>query len=215
MIFEVFVLALASTVRPTSLAAMCTLLSRDSRRTLMLAYVIAGLAFTIAFGLVIVYAFHGLHLPSGTERTKGVAEIVGGAAAILFGVAVLTRRVATLRGHDAPSPRVRLDQRLTIRTAALAGPASHVPGVFYLIALNVIVAHNPDVAGGTLAILVYNAIWFALPLVALTICIVNPPAAKDAVESVERWAVRHSRVILLSVSFSVGAALLVRGALTA
>ena len=42
-----------------------------------------------------------------------------------------------------------LSRRLTLKTAALAGPATHVPGLFYLIALNVIVAHNVSVARGT------------------------------------------------------------------
>jgi hypothetical protein len=41
VIFEIFVLALASTVRPTSLAAVCALLSHDGRRRLMSAYLVA------------------------------------------------------------------------------------------------------------------------------------------------------------------------------
>ena len=106
-----------------------------------------------------------------------------------------------------------LDGRLTRRTAALAGPATHIPGVFYLIALNVIVAHNARVARGTLAVVTYNAIWFALPLVALAICIVKPEAARDAVGAVDQWARDHQRAILLWVSFVVGIALIVRGAL--
>jgi hypothetical protein len=192
---------------------MSALLARDPRRPLMLAYVAAGLAFTIAFGLLVVYAFHGIHLRPGNARTKAVADIIGGAAAVLFGLAVLTRRVGAPRGHDAPSARVNWDQRLTIRVAALAGPATHLPGLFYLIALNAIVAYNPRVPDGTLDVLVYNAVWFALPILALALCVVNPAAAQAAVEHVEQWAVRHSRALLLSVSFGVGAALLIRGAL--
>jgi hypothetical protein len=78
----------------------------------------------------------------------------------------------------------------------------------------VIVAHNARLPRGTLAVVTYNAVWFALPILALVICIMNPDAARDAVGSVERWAREHSRAILLCVSFIVGAALVVRGALT-
>lgn len=218
MIIEIFVLALASTIRPTSLAAVYALMSHDSRRTLMWAYVAAGLAFTIGFGLLVVYAFHGIHIEAGADRTKGIADILGGAAALAFGIAILTGRV---RSHDAgDAPRVGagrkafLKGRITLRTAALAGPLTHLPGLFYLIALNVIVAHDPRLPSGLLAVVTYNAVWFALPIVALAACIVRPAEAMDVVGSVERWARDHSRAVLLVVSLVVGAALVLRGVLT-
>ena len=60
----------------------------------------------------------------------------------------------------------------------------------------------------------YNAVWFALPIIALVMCIVRPATARDVVGAVERWARGHSRAILLRVSLGAGAVLLVRGALT-
>lgn len=215
MIFEIFVLALASTVRPTSLAAVCALLTHESRRRLMFAYVVAGLAFTLAFGMLIVGATSGIHLHSGSDKTKGIADIIGGSAALIFGVALASGRIR--RGHtdDAPgrSERMKamLGRRLTTRTAALAGPATHIPGLFYLIALNVILAHNLEIAGKAVALVTYNAVWFAVPLTALVICIARPAAAQGFVESVEQWTRAHARGILLGVSFGVGAALVIRG----
>lgn len=218
MIIEIFVLALASTIRPTSLAAVCGLLSHDSRRTLMWAYVTAGLAFTVGFGLLVVFAFHGIHIEAGADRTKGIADILGGVVALAFGIALLTGRVRSRDAGDAPrvggGRKALRNQHLTLRTAALAGPLTHLPGLFYLIALNVIVAHDPHVPRGLLAVATYNAVWFALPLVALAACIVRPEAATVVVGSVERWAREHSRAVLLAVSLVVGTALVVRGALT-
>jgi hypothetical protein len=217
VIIEIFVLALASTIRPTSLAAVCTLLSHDSRRALMWAYLAGGLTFTVGFGLVVVFAFHGIHIDAGANRTMGVADIVGGVLALAFFLALLTGRV---RSHDAgDAPRVGggtllRGRRLTPRTAALAGPLTHLPGLFYLIALNVIVAHNPRVPSGMLAVAIYNAVWFALPIVALAACIVRPAAAIDVIGAVERWARDHARAVLLTVSLVVGTALVVRGVLT-
>jgi len=218
MTIEIIVLAMASTIRPSSLAAVYALLANDSRRVLMIAYVSAGLAFTIAFGLIVVYALHGIHLDAGTDRTKGIAEIIGGVAALLFGVGLLSGRLQGPHAREAPEPagrmRAMLDGHLTTRTALVAGPATHIPGLFYLVALNVIVAHNPRLPKGTFAVLTYNVVWFALPIVALVICILDPAAARDVVGSVERWAREHSRTILIWVSLAAGVVLVVRGALT-
>ena len=67
-------------------------------------------------------------------------------------------------------------------------PVTHVPGIFYLIALNVIVAHDAALADKSIALVTYNAVWFALPLAALVVCIVRPASARALVASVDRWA---------------------------
>ena len=64
-----------------------------------------------------------------------------------------------------------------------------------------------------MAVLIYNAVWFALPIAALATCIVDPLAAREAVVRVQRWTGQHSRALLLGASFTVGVVLVVRGAL--
>ncbi len=218
MIIEIFVLSLASTVRPTSLAAVAAILSHESRRRLLSAYIVGGLTFTIGFGVLVVGAFHGVHIDAGSGRTKGVADILGGVVALLFGLAVATGLVARARQRRVPGNagrfKARLDRGLTVRAATVAGPLTHIPGVFYIIALNVIVAHNPNVPGGLLAIVVYDAIWFAVPIAALALSVVKPSAASDAVLWTQRWTEQHSRAIALAVAFGVGVALIIRGALS-
>jgi hypothetical protein len=218
MTIEGILLALASTIRPTSLAAVYALVSYPSPRRLMIAYTVAGLVFTVGFGVLVIWAFNGIDINSGDDKTKGIAELIAGALALAFGVLVLTGRISGPQADDAPDAPSRwskiLEGRLTLRTAALAGPATHIPGLFYLLALNVIVAHEPKVPGGLFEVLLYNAVWFALPIGALAICIVKPSAARDAVFAIETWTKQHMRGILLTVSFGAGAALLVRGILT-
>jgi hypothetical protein len=215
--FEIIVLALASTIRPTSLAAVYALIAGDSRRGLMTAYVAGGLAFTLAFGAIVVGISHGIHVHSGTDRTKAIADIAGGSVMLLFGLGLLTGRIHRSRTDDAPridgGVKGMLDRRLTLKAAALAGPMTHIPGLFYLLALNVIIAHNDADIEKVIALLTYNAIWFAVPIVALVACILHPATARDAVGSVEQWARSHARRILLVVSFGAGAALLARGLL--
>jgi hypothetical protein len=215
--FEVILLALASTIRPTSLAAVYTLLSSPAPRRLMIAYVIAGLTFTIAFGALVVWAFHGIAVSSGTDRAKGIGDIAGSVLVLGFAALVLTGRIS---GPHADAPRAPgrweqlLDQHRTVRTAALAGPATHIPGIFYLAALNVIVAHHTGVAAGIVEILLYNVIWFALPITALTICIIQPDAARTVVGGVADWARHHARTILVVLSLGIGIVLLVHGLIT-
>jgi len=213
-----FVLALACAVRPASLAAVYALVSHDARRRLMWAYVVAGLAFTVGFGAIVVGLTHGIHVHSGSNRTKAIADLAGGIVALAFGAGLATGRISRGRTDDAPGTDGRLktvlDRRLTLRAAALAGPATHVPGLFYLIALNVIVAHNAAITVKVAALLTYNGIWFALPLAALVVCIVRPAMARDLVARVQEWTRAHARAILLATSFGVGAALVVRGILT-
>ena len=217
MIVEVFFLALASTIRPTSLAAVSALLARESRRRLMFAYVTAGLAFTVAFGVLVLSVFHGVHLNAGSNRTKGIADTIGGVLALLLGFAVLTGVIRRRPGHPATGPGTtrlaRLEQNLNVRVAALVGPLTHIPGIFYLVALNVIVAADRRLPSGLVALGIYNGIWFAVPIAALVVCIVDPARAQRIVGAIQEGAKRHARTITLAVTFGVGIVLIVRGVL--
>lgn len=217
VIIQITVLALASTIRPTSLAAVYALARGRAPRRLMTAYVLTGLAFTIAFGLAVVWVFHGVELHASTDRTKGLAEIAAGIIAVGFGIGVWTGRVGRGSGEDAPRPPGRVASRIGgepgVRTAALTGPATHLPGLFYLLALDLIVASQRHLAGGVFDILVYNVVWFAVPIGALVLCIVHPPAARRAVEAVRDRISAHARTIMLLVGLGGGAVLIVAGAL--
>jgi hypothetical protein len=214
---EIIVLALLTAVRPTSLAAVYALLSDDAPRRLMVVYVASGMAFTIGIGFLVVLAFDGIDVQSGSTHTKGVAQLAGGIVVLAFAVGVLTRRVGGHQAEDAPKPDRRwerlLNHRPTGRTAALAGPATHIPGLFYLVALNLIVAHRGHPIEALVQVLIYNVVWFAIPIAALATCIVRPATARDAVEAIQAWTKRHARAIVLAVSFGVGAVLVVRGLL--
>jgi hypothetical protein len=214
---EIIALALANTIRPTSLAAVYALLASGAPRRLMAIYVAAGLAFTIVFGVIVVEAFDGIDLNAGSGHTKAVAQLAGGLVVLAFAVGVLTGRVGGRRAEDAPRPAGRWDdllqRRLTLRDAALAGPATHIPGIFYLVALNLIVARRSNVFAGFFEVVLYNLIWFAIPIAALAVCFVAPATARDAVQALQGWTRRHTRTIVVVVSFAVGAVLVVRGAI--
>jgi hypothetical protein len=43
---------------------------------------------------------------------------------------------------------------------------THVPGLFYIVALNAIISEGPSFASGVLQVLLFNAIWFAAAIAA-------------------------------------------------
>ncbi len=218
MTIEVVLLALASTVRPTSLAAVYVLVGSESPRRLMIVYITTGLVFTIAFGVLVIWAFNGVDINSGSDKTKGVVEIVGGIVVLAFAVLLRTGHVGGPHPDDAPdAPRrckPRLERRLNAGTAALAGPVTHIPGLFYLIALNVIAAHQPSIPDGLVEVLIYNVVWFALPIGALAISVIDPPAARRVVDGLRLWTLSHTHALLLTVSLVAGAGLVIRGLMT-
>ena len=88
-----------------------------------------------------------------------------------------------------------------------------MPGLFYLVALNVIVTHRPGVIVSLIEVLIYNAIWFLIPIGALVLCLVAPDLARGMVGSINDWARRHTRSIVVSASMLIGTLLLLRGLL--
>jgi hypothetical protein len=212
---ELILLALVTAVRPTAIAAVYALVSAPSPRRLMSAYVAAGLAFTITFGLIVILAFKGIQINSGSSRTTAIAEIIGGALALVAGALVVTGRIRARAPAEEPKLSGRwstvLDRHLTTRAAAIAGPATHIPGVFYVIALDLIVASQPRVSEAVILVVVYNAVWFAVAIVAMALCIANPATARGVIETIQSSARRHARPIILVIWFGVGSALLIRG----
>ena len=215
---EVIALALMSTVRPTSLAAVYALLSASNPRRLMIIYNAVGIVFTVGFGLIVIWAFNGIDYDSGSDNTMGVAEIAGGILVLGFATSVLTGRIGGPRADDAPEPGNRfkdlLERRVTPKTAAIAGPLTHIPGLFYLVALNVIVAHDPQIPNGLIEVLLYNLVWWLLPLGALAVCIVEPDTARSIIQAIDDWTKRHTRQIVLCVAYGLGFALIIRGVIT-
>src|SRR4051794_39786243 len=102
MTLEVILLGLASTIRPTSLAAVCALLATSEPRRLMVAYVCAGLAFTVAVGLIVVEALNGIDVSTGDEHAKAIVDLVGGGLLLGLALIVARGRIAVGSSGDAP-----------------------------------------------------------------------------------------------------------------
>ncbi|MBK8294333.1 MAG: GAP family protein [Solirubrobacterales bacterium] len=218
MTVEILFLAIASTIRPTSLAAVYAMLSTERARRFLIVYIASGLAFTVGFGMLAVWAFHGATLGPGSDNAEDLAEIIGGVVLLAFAGAMLLGLIGGDHTEDAPRPGEswgrRLEQGLTVKTAAIAGPATHIPGLFYLVAINVVVGNRTGIFLSLFEILLYNLIWFAIPFAALAVCMVAPEVARERVGLVNDWARTNSRSIVITVSIVMGSVFVVLGALS-
>lgn len=220
MSLEVLALGVISGLRPaTSQAAVVALVkTRDPRRGLLL-FVVAGLTTSMIFGLLCVLAFHGAQVSVGRSTFTAVFELIAGVAALAFAVGFRQGRVRLPRrgSHARPAggSAARVAKRLrdpSAGTAALAGVATHLPGLIYLVALNVIAGAAPPPARATLEVAVYDALWFAVPITALALAILRPGTAPGYLDRATRWGRAHEQGLVVTTFAVLGAYLTLKGA---
>ncbi|MFR9801288.1 GAP family protein [Pseudonocardia sp. RS010] len=215
---EALVLALSAILRPTALAALFAILaSRDPRR-LLVAYLAGGLAFTLAVGVLVVVLLQGLNARTSTTTSRPVLDVVLGLAALAYAVAAWARWPSpwplsrqTERHPDGPSWIQRRLQGLTVPGAAGAGALTHLPGVTYLAALNAVVATASGVVDGVVQVVVYNAIWFSTPALALALATYRPTLAREVLERLVSWILGRRRPITVVFFGLLGGYLLAVG----
>jgi hypothetical protein len=216
MSLEAVILALASAVRPsTSLAAVYDLMGAKRPRPLLLAFVAGGALFSVAVGVLVVVALDGVELPGGDSTFVDVVDVVAGVAALGFASGVRSgraaRRFRNRRPREEPSRVERMLREPSPWVAAAVGAATHVPGLFYLVALNSIAATRSGLGEATVAVLVYNVIWFAVPIAACVAAKRRPVEAHDLIDHVNDWVREHEEAILALLFAAVGAYLLCKG----
>jgi hypothetical protein len=212
---DVIVLALASAPRPAGLAALYALLSASHPRRVLVAYVAAGFTFSFAIGALVVAAFDGAGIEYGGRSAEYLIELLAGVAALGFAVGLWSGRAQLpSRGESRAeqSAMIRRLRRPSVGTAAVAGIATHLPGFFYLVALNAIVAERHGLGDDVLQVLVFNAIWFGAAVASVVYFMIRPGAARRALLRASSWARRHARGTTIVVFGAVGVYLSANGA---
>ena len=209
---EALVLALTAVIRPTSTAAVVAMLSTRSPQRLLVAYILGGLAFSLAVGMLVVLLLNGL----GSARTSGrpLVDTVLGAGALGYAATVgLGWLPRDGRVPGSSSWMRRGLQRLSPTGAAAAGVLTHLPGLVYLAALNAIVGSATGALDGVVQVVIYNAIWFSMAIVALVMSVYRPTLPRECLDEMASWARRHQRAIIIVFFGALGAYLLVTGVL--
>jgi hypothetical protein len=220
MSLEVLALGVISGLRPaTSHAAVVALLrTPDPRRTLLF-FVVAGFTMSTAIGLLCVLAFHGAQVSLGGSTFTAVFDLVAGVSAIAFAIGYRQGRVSVprreQRGDRSTGTTARLARRLrdpSVATAAVAGVATHIPGLIYLVALNAIAADTPPTATAAAEVAIYNMLWFVVPLAALALAILRPGRAADYLDRATRWGRQHEQGLVSATFALLGTYLTIKGA---
>jgi hypothetical protein len=212
---EALVLALTAVVRPTSVAAVVAMLSTRHPQRLLAAYLAAGLAFSLAVGSLVVVLLGGLHTTRASPAVRPALDLTLGACALGYAAGAWIGWLPRPRGM-VPEQDGWMRRRLADLShtgAAVAGVLTHLPGLVYLAALNAIVAAAPGVLSGVLQVVVYNAIWFSLAIVALVLSVHRPAAARAVLEQIITWTRQNQRVITVGFLGALGGYLVVAGVL--
>ena len=213
MNLDVLVLGFANAVRPTALAVTYALLSTPRPLRLLAAYVAAGLSFSLATGIVVVAVMHGAEIRSGTSTFDAVVDLLAGVAVLGFAAGLFAGRLQPGQRSDSGTSWVtRRLRNPSLKVAAAAGVTTHLPGLFYLVALNAISAEDPSIARGVIQVLAFNALWWSLPIASLILSVARPERTREALGEVNAWARRNQQMIMVVLFAVVGLYLMTRGA---
>jgi hypothetical protein len=214
--FEALLLALTAVVRPTSAAAVVAILKTKRPQQLLTAYLVAGLAFSIGVGVLVVVLLRGLASSSAGAPARPAIDFVLGGCALLYGGAVwigwLPReRISKSPDSGGESWMRRMLQDLSTWTAATAGVLTHLPGLVYLAALNLIVASSASAFNGLIQVVIYNAIWFSLAIAALVLSRYRPGRTEELLELAGAWVRKNRRLITVVLCLVLGCYLVITG----
>jgi hypothetical protein len=146
---------------------------------------------------------------------SGILDLVVGAAALGFAAGVLAGRSLN-RSPDDPSGAenwaLRKLRNPTMGSAALVGVATHLPGLFYLLALNSIIAERQGALADVWHVLAYNGIWYGVSVAAVFFLMLRPSAAaREVFGRLNGWARAHQRPIVVAIFGIVGLYLIAHG----
>jgi hypothetical protein len=216
---DALVLAVASVIRPLSVAAVYAMLSTARPTRLLTPYVAAGFVLSAAIGIVLVILLGVSTGPRAPDEVRAVIPFVLGAVSLSYATGLLSGwvqapvpdRTGTTPGPDSSSWLGRQLADLSPGRAALAGVLTHKPGLFYLAALSAITNSTSSNANRILQVVLYNAIWFAMPLAVLVLAKRRPVELQDLLRRTTEWVWRRQREIMITAFGTLGAYLIVRG----
>jgi Sap, sulfolipid-1-addressing protein len=213
MSLEALVLALTAVIRPTSAAAVVAMLGTGRPQRLLVAYILAGLAFSLAVGTLVVVLLGGLHSTRASTAVRPLIDLVLGACALGYAAGAWIGWLPRSRGARQDGWMRRRLKDLSPTGAAAAGVLTHLPGLVYLAALNAIVGTAGGTASGLLQVVIYNVIWFSLAIVALMLSVYRPTVSRELLEQALSWIRRNLRVIIVVSFGALGGYLVVVGVL--
>jgi hypothetical protein len=216
---DALVLALASVIRPLSVAAVYAMLSAARPTRLLTAHIGAGFVFSTGLGIVLVILLGESAGSRAPDEVHAVIAFILGAVSLGYAAGLFSGRVQgpvwdPMRANPAPDSNSWLGRQLADLSgpgAALAGALTHKPGLFYLAALSAITNSTSSNANRIFQVALYNVIWFVMPVAALALATHRPVELQDFLRRTTEWVWRRQREIMITVFGLLGVYLIVRG----
>lgn len=203
------VMAVAVSLEPFRIGMTVVMLNRPRPHLQLAAFLCGGFLMGLSVGAVVLFAVESSLLASA-HFTLPTVQIVVGVLALLSAAVVAT---ATGRPRTPPAWLSRLLSGQSLWVAGAAGLGIALPSVDYLAALAVIAAGSTTPGTRISALVVFNAVAFALVEIPLLAYLVAPDRTRAAMTGLHRWIRARRRrevAVLLAV---VGVVLLTAGLL--
>jgi Sap, sulfolipid-1-addressing protein len=216
MSIEAIILAVANAARPTGLAVTYALLSAPRPRRVLTAYIVFGFTWSCLIGFAIVEGLHGVEIQTDRGTVEAIIEVLLGVAALGFAGGFATARLEfgqRQREADQSSRIATTLRNPSLRVAATTGILTHLPGLMYLLGLNVIAGRDPNLIDGALNVVVFNAIWFLPPIVSLVMSIRRTEETREALGRFNRWVQRYRSEFVAALFAATGVYFTVKGVL--
>lgn len=236
MFWNCLLLGAVAGVDPARMGAVAFMLTRKGPLRLLVAYFVGGFGVSLAVGVVVLFLLKDVGIGGGSSVPPEI-EIAVGALSLIVAVVVgsgLSERfgkpqeklpaqaedagvdklaaVEKVPGLGKLAPRVK--EALASESpwlAWIAGVAIGLPSAYYLGAIAIIL--KSGVAAGTqvAALLVFNAIAFAIVVIPIFGYLAQPDATRERVSAANVWVAEHRRLTIAALAGGIGAYLLVVG----
>ncbi|HQE14857.1 MAG TPA: GAP family protein [Mycobacterium sp.] len=203
------VMAVAVSLEPFRIGMTVLMLNRPRPVLQLTAFLSGGFLMGLAVGSAVLFVVDA-HLPMSAHVSLPRVQITLGVLALL---AAATLALTTGRARTPPPWLTRLLEGQSLWVAGIAGLGIALPSVDYLAALAIIAAAGATPATQFAALLIFNAVAFALIEIPLLAYLVAPGRTSAAMTAMHRWVRARQRREVAALLAVVGTVLLVAGLL--
>jgi hypothetical protein len=209
MWITLLVMAVAVSLEPFRIGMSVLMLNRPRPHLQLAAFLLGGFLMGLSVGAVVLFVLES-RIPASAHFTLPKVQIVVGVLALL---AAAVAAATTGRPRTPPAWLTRLLSGQSLWVAGTAGLGIALPSFDYLAALAVIAAGSLTPASRIAAVVMFNAVAFALVEIPLLAYLVAPQRTLAVMTRLHQWVRARRRrevAVLLAV---VGAVLVTAGLL--
>ncbi len=212
MLITILVMAVAVSLEPFRVGMTVLMLNRPRPLLQLLAFLCGGFAMGMTVGLVVLFVLRRRLLGS-TYFTLPRVQIAIGVLALLVAAAVVlkpdTSRAAVPQRLATHARRLVSGRSLWV--AGVVGLGIALPSVDYLAALAVILASGAAAATQVGALVMFNAVAFALVEIPLLAYLLAPRRTRASMGALHDWIRSRRRIEVATLLGGVGCVLLAVG----